>query len=173
MSRRTILLAAVVVVAVIAGLAVWQLQPSADHQRVEAVAALAQAVVDRDTTAILDHAPDGVAENIDSEQLSRQMADTPYGRWLIESRDWSGDTLTVRGSITFGDTDYSGTLTLAPAGSEAVRMTAVNPGYDPDDRYFRLSKESSGWKITGFSYDSLPEGDSYWLNPWDELEGDQ
>ena len=172
MSRRTILLTAVVVVAVIVGVVVWQMQPSADRQRVEAVASFAQAVVDRDTTAILKYAPDGIANSIDSELLTSQLGYTP-GPASIESRDWSGSTLTVRGSVTNGGADYSGTLTLAPAGSDAVRMTAVNPGYDPDNTYFRLSRESTGWKITGFNSGSLPEGDSDWFSPWNGLEGGQ
>jgi hypothetical protein len=167
-SRGVAFLVAVVVVALVVGLVVWRSQPSADHQRVQAVAGAAQALADHDMTAVLKYAPNGVAGTADTSKLSDQLGSMSAS---VDNKQWSGDTLTVRGTFTNSGNDYKGTLILSPASSDAVRM-AVADGQGNSQTFFcRLSHESSGWKITGVnttgSDGTLPT--SNWQDPWQYL----
>lgn len=171
-ARTAPLLIVVVVIAVIGGLVWWQMRPSPDRQRVEAVATFAKAVVDRDTSTVMKYVPEDIAENISSEQLSNLLNDTELTA-SEDGREWLGDTLEVRGTIYDDGDEHHGTLTLAAAGPDVVRITALNPGYDSTDYYIRLSRESGRWKVIGHSYGIIPPDESDWVSAWDDLEGDQ
>ena len=141
-SRRRVLLlvvALIVVVAGVAGVVVWRLQPSAGHQRVQAVGGFLLAVSAHDANAVLAYAPDGVAKLVEGEQLNTG------GFPSIESEKWSGDTLTIR--TTSSSLGGQETVILSPAGSDEVLVKTSG-----SSSIVRLTRESTGWKITSDSY---------------------